>query len=104
MAAKPELVLAPLFLEQIRELGIKEQTKDKIRDAMADVEQAGKQLVGPLFPYRRLTMGRYRIVYRIRRETEPPQAHFLYAGIRKDGDKKDVYARLTKALRKGDLG
>lgn len=103
MASKPKLVLAPLFLEQIRELGIEDQTKDKIRDAMADPEQAGKQLIGPLFPYRRLTMGRYRIVYRVKRDADPPQAQFIYAGIRKDGAKKDVYAQLTKVLMKGDL-
>lgn len=103
MPADYKTVIAPSLLEQLHDLGIVEQAKEKIRDAMADPEQSGKQLTGALFPYRRLKFSRYRIVYRVAREADPPEARFLYAGIRKEGDKKDVYERLLKVIRRGDL-
>lgn len=99
-----KLIIAPKLLEQLRDLGVEDQAKAAIRNAMANPEQAGKQLVGPFFPYRRLKVGRYRIVYRIIKDADPPEVHFLYIGIRKAGDKKDVYARLEKLLERGDLG
>lgn len=48
-------------------------------------------------------MGRYRIIYRVVRDANPPEVHFLYVGMRKAGDKKDVYARLEKILNRDDL-
>lgn len=96
-------IIAPRLSQQLRELGVEAQAKAAIRDAMADPEQAGKQLVGSFFPYRRLKMGRYRIIYRVVRDANPPEVHFLYVGMRKAGDKKDVYARLEKILNRDDL-
>lgn len=103
MAQEYKVVIAPLLLEQLEDLGIVEQARDTIRDAMADPEQAGKQLTGSLFPYRRLKFSRYRIVYRVVPDTDPTEVRFLYAGIRKEGDKKDIYARLERVLRRGRL-
>jgi mRNA-degrading endonuclease RelE of RelBE toxin-antitoxin system len=97
------VIVAPRLLEQLQEFGIVEQARSAIRDAMADPEQAGKQLTGSLYPYRRLRVGRYRIIYRIASDTDPPEARFLYCGLRKQGSKKDVYERLIRALRRGDL-
>lgn len=103
MARGYRTVIAPLLLEQIRELGITDQVKEQIRTAMTDPEQAGKQLTGSFFPYRRLKFSRYRIIYRVARDLDPPEVRFLYAGIRKEGDKKDVYALLAKAMQRGGL-
>ncbi len=96
-------IIAPRLLEQLQELGMVEQARSAIRDAMADPEQAGKQLTGSLYPYRRLRVGHYRIIYRISSDTDPPEARFLYCGLRKQGSKKDVYERLYRVVRRGDL-
>ena len=97
------VIIAPQLLEQLEEFGIVEQARSAIRDAMADPEKAGKQLTGSLYPYRRLRVGRYRIIYRVASDTDPPEARFLYCGLRKQGTKKDVYERLYRVLRRGDL-
>lgn len=44
------------------------------------------------------------LVYRMVRDTAPPEVRLLFAGIRKEGDKKDVYALLTKSMRRGGIG
>jgi mRNA-degrading endonuclease RelE of RelBE toxin-antitoxin system len=93
--------LAPSLLEQLEELGIKDQARRAIRDAMNDPERAGKQLTGSLYPYRRLKLGRYRIIYRI--SPDPPEVWFLYCAMRKEGSKKDVYRQLERVLRRGEL-
>ncbi len=98
-----KLIIAPSLARQLEELGIMDQARDAIRGAMSDPEQAGKQLTGSFYPYRRLKFSRYRIVYRVARDTAPPEVRFLFAGIRKEGDKKDVYALLTKIMRRGGL-
>jgi mRNA-degrading endonuclease RelE of RelBE toxin-antitoxin system len=98
-----KVIIAPRLLEQMEEFGIVEQAKSAIRDAMADPEKAGKQLTGSLYPYRRLRVGRYRIIYRIVSDADPPEARFLYCGLRKQGSRKDIYERLSRALQRGDL-
>ncbi len=97
------VIIAPLLLEQLQEFGMVEQARNAIRDAMADPEKAGKQLTGSLYPYRRLRVGRYRIIYRVASDANPPEARFLYCGLRKEGSRKDVYERLSRVLRRGDL-
>ena len=102
MASKKyRVVLAPLLLEQLEELGIKDKAASAIRDAMSDPQAAGKQLTGSLYPYRRLKFSRYRIIYRV--ISDPPEVQFLYCAIRKEGSKKDVYRRLERVLRRGEL-
>ena len=80
-----------------------DQARDAIRDAMSDPEQAGKQLTGSFFPYRRLKLSRYRIIYRVFPNADPPEVHFLYCAIRKEGSKEDVYRRLEKVLKRSEL-
>jgi len=103
LAREYKVVFAPSLAGQLQELGIVDPAREAIRNAMADPEQAGKQLTGSFFPYRRLKFSRYRIVYRVVKDAEPPEARFLYAGIRKEGDKKDVYALLAKIMKRGGL-
>lgn len=77
--------------------------------ASGDPEAVHKPLVGPLAGYRRITYGqRYRAIYRVDREELASGdvllrivVTFVLAGLRKDGDKKDVYALAQKLLRLG---
>ncbi len=96
-----KVVVAPLLLEQLREFGLVDQARRAIRDAMSDPERAGRQLTGSLYPYRRLRVGRYRIIYRV--VSDPPEVRFLYCAIRKEGSRQDVYRRIERLLRRGEL-
>jgi mRNA-degrading endonuclease RelE of RelBE toxin-antitoxin system len=68
-------------------------------------EQIGKPLQGDLSGLYRITHGRYRIVYDVRRVRRGGKTvllvrvRILHVGIRKAGDKADVYAQLAKLLR-----
>jgi mRNA-degrading endonuclease RelE of RelBE toxin-antitoxin system len=89
-------IIAPELAEQLDNFGIKGRAQRAIEDAMADPNLAGKQLVKGLYPYRRLKIGRYRIIYRL--VPEKQEVRFVYCGIRKEGSKKDVYVRFAKEL------
>lgn len=105
MGQRHKVVLAPTLLAQLEEFGLVDQAKAEIRDAMADPERAGKPLTGAFFPYRRLTLaGRYRLIYKVLPEVDPPEVHFLFCGIRREGSKRDVYELLAKAMRRGEVG
>ena len=105
MAQRHKVVLAPTLLAQLEDFGLVDQAKAAIRDAMTDPERAGKPLTGSFFPYRRLTLaGRYRLIYKVLPDANPPEVHFLFCGIRKGGSKKDVYELLAKAMRRGEVG
>ena len=66
-------------------------------------ESQGKALVGPLAGYRsvRAVGQRYRIVYRVERDRVIVIT--LAVGLRKDGDRKDVYALAKRLVRLGLL-
>lgn len=57
----------------------------------------GKPLWGPLKPYRSVRLGRYRIIYRY--EPESDVVWIVAVGIRKAGDRDDIYARVSRLLR-----
>jgi mRNA-degrading endonuclease RelE of RelBE toxin-antitoxin system len=101
MPERYRVVLSPILLDQLEQLGLKDQARSAIRDAMNEPELAGKQLTGSLYPYRRLKVGRYRIIYRI--FSNPLEVWFLYCAMRKEGSKKDVYRQLERVLRRGEL-
>jgi mRNA-degrading endonuclease RelE of RelBE toxin-antitoxin system len=98
-----KVVISPLLAEQLEALGLVEQAKSAIRDAMSNPERAGKPLTGSLFPYRRLKISRYRLIYKIDLETDPVEVQFLFCAMRKEGTKQDVYRQLTRALRRGEI-
>ena len=103
MPKRYKAVISPLLAEQLEELGLVDKAKSAIRDAMSDPERAGKQLTGPLFPYRRLKISRYRIIYKVDLEADPVEVHFLYCAIRKQGAKQDVYRQMARAMRRGEI-
>jgi len=62
----------------------------------------GKPLWGPLKPYRSVRLGRYRVVYRYEPETDV--VWIVAVGIRRAGDRDDVYARISRLLRSEETG
>jgi mRNA interferase RelE/StbE len=67
-------------------------------------EKQGKPLRGELASYRSLrTAGqRYRIIYRV--DQDQVLVLVVAVGIRKEGDRQDIYALAKKLLRSGLLG
>jgi len=70
-----------------------------------DPRRASKPLVGPLRGYYRITCGRYRAIYSVEEETLARGdvlihviIRFVAAGIRKEGDKKDIYNFAVRLL------
>lgn len=83
---------------------VREKIAEKI-DALAhDPEKQGKPLTGELAGYRsvRAVGQRYRIIYRIKNDLLIVLV--IGAGLRKEGDKKDIYALAKKLIRLGLFG
>jgi mRNA-degrading endonuclease RelE of RelBE toxin-antitoxin system len=96
LAKQPKAVIAPSLVRQLKAFGIKDRAKRAIQDAMQDPDLAGRQLVRSLYPYRRLKVGRYRIIYRV--VPEQGEVRFVYCGMRKEGSKKDVYRAFARLM------
>ena len=97
----------------LREIGsrtIQQKIRDKVRDiaASGEPELLGKPLVDEFQGLYRASFGRYRIIYRVSRDPRNPRViriviRVILVGIRKQGDKRDVYARLHRLLLRGKL-
>ncbi len=90
-------------LAAIKDTRIREQISRKINALTDNPEQQGKPLSDELTGYYsvRAVAQRYRILYRL--EAEQIIVVVVAMGIRKDGDKKDVYALAKKMARLGLL-
>jgi len=96
------VVFTPLAEEMLEDVGdrrIQQKIVDTAQRLVNEPEKQGKPMLGPLAGYRSLrAVGqRYRIIYRV-------QAHRVLVvvvgvGIRKEGDKQDIYRRLQKLIR-----
>jgi mRNA interferase RelE/StbE len=77
------------------------QIIQKIEQLKNDPALLGKPLVGPLKEYRsvRAAGQRYRIIYRI--EEKHVIVIVVAVGIRKTGDKKDIYELMKKLVKTG---
>ena len=77
------------------------QIINKLRDLEESPLQRGAPLLGELQGYRdiRAAGQRYRIIYTV--EEERVIVLVVYVGIRKEGDKGDVYAIAKRLLRAG---
>jgi mRNA-degrading endonuclease RelE of RelBE toxin-antitoxin system len=99
--------------DALREIGsrtIQQKIVQKIEDlaASGEPERLGKPLVDELQGLHRLSFGRYRIVYRVVGDSRDPRMiriiiRVILVGIRKQGDKHDIYVRLHRMLRRGEL-
>ena len=88
------------LLEKIPNKKIQRSILDRIQKLSDEPEKQGKKLVKDLAGFRSLhAAGRYRIIYKIEKRTVT--IYVLAAGIRKEGDKKDIYKIAKKLLDAG---
>jgi mRNA interferase RelE/StbE len=89
-----------VMLEEIEDLRVKGKLIDRIRKLSEEPEKQGKRLVNELSGCRsvRAVGQRYRIVYSIQEDVV--KVLVVGLGIRKEGHRADVYARMTKIFRK----
>jgi len=96
------IVIVPTALKMLREISdqrVRQKICDRIDSLSKDPEKQGKPLMGELAGYRSLrTVGqRYRILYRVCESDRLVSVVAL--GIRKEGDRKNIYALAKKLLR-----
>lgn len=79
------------------------QIMNKIESLQKEPELLGKALKGPLKEFRSLRAAgqRYRIIYKIIQKEIV--IIIVAVGIRKDGDKRDIYALMKKYVKTGLL-
>ena len=91
-------------LKAIQDVRIRSSLVERIEKLSDDPDKQGKPLVAELVGYRcvRAVGQRYRILYRLIEDRVVVVV--VTVGIRKDSDKKDVYALARKLIRAGLLG
>ena len=89
---------AQAMLGEVEDQRIRDAMLDRTEKLAEDPEKQGKALVGPLKTYRsvRASAQRYRIVYRV--EGTRLVVQVIGTGIRRDGSKSAIYARMQKPL------
>lgn len=90
---------AKSMLAAIADRRVREKIGNRIDGLARDPEQQGKPLIGELEGYRsvRAVGQRYRIIYRVHRSRV--EVLVVAAGIRKGGDREDIYTLARKLLR-----
>ena len=89
-----------LFLEKIADKRIQSAILDKIEGLAIDPEKQGKALVKEMAGFRSIdASGRYRVIFKIEKDSNV--VYIVAAGIRKEGDQKDIYKLAKKLLRLG---
>lgn len=95
-----QIIIAPTalkMLKAIKDRRVRKQIRDRINALRENPDQQGKALIKELSGYRAIpAVGqRYRIIYCV--QNDQVQVCIVAAGIRKEGDKRDIY-QLTKKL------
>lgn len=92
------------MLAEITDRRIKEQISKRIEALTGEPEKLGKPLLGELSGYRspRAAGQRFRVIYKI--EKKQVIVIVVALGIRKEGDKRDIYALAQKLVKLGLLG
>ena len=87
------------MLCEISDRRVREKIRDRIDDLEEEPEKQGKPLTGDLSGYRSLrAVGqRYRIIYQV--ERNKVLVFVIALGIRKEGNKADIYELAKKLLR-----
>lgn len=88
-------------IKKIKEKRISGQIKKRIEGLKENPDLQGKALLGELKGFRSIHVSdeRYRIIYKI--ENEEVMVYIIAIGIRKQGDKHDIYSLLKKLIDKG---
>jgi len=96
------LPVAEKLLAEIKDRRVQESIRQRINRLEYEPDKQGKPMNDELIGYRsvRVVGQRYRILYTI--EAERVTVIVVALGIRKEGDKKDVY-ELAKKLLRSDL-
>ena len=90
------------LIEKISDKKIQRSILDRIEKLADAPDKQGKRLVKDLSGFHSIhAAGRYRIIYKIDKKTVI--VYVLAAGIRKEGDKKDIYQIAKKLLSAGLL-
>ncbi len=90
------------LIEKLTDKKIQRTIMDRIERLSEEPDKQGKNLVQDLSGFRSVhAAGRYRVIYRIDKHTVI--VYVLAAGIRKEGDKKDIYKIAKKLLSAGLL-
>lgn len=94
---------AKQMLASIQDKRIQEKIFERVAKLAVEPEKQGKLLGAELADYRSLrAVGqRYRVIYRV--DEDKVIVMVLAVGIRKEGDKKDVYGLVKKLVRLGLL-
>jgi mRNA interferase RelE/StbE len=92
------------MLQEITNRDIQDAIRARIRGLATDPEKQGKPLLHSLRGFRsvRVYRERYRILYRVDRGVV--LVTVVAVGIRKEGDRQDIYTLAQKLLRSGLLG
>ena len=91
-----------LLIERIPDKKVQRRILKRIEGLSEEPDQQGKKLVEKLSGFRSdHAAGRYRIIYKIDKQTVI--IYVLAAGVRKEGDKKDIYKIAQKLLNSGLL-
>jgi len=96
------IVIQPVAVKALANISdrrIQENIRDRIDDLAHEPEKQGKPLTGELIGYRSLRAAgqRYRIVYKVDRTKV--LVLIVALGLRKEGDKRDVYLLAKKLLK-----
>ena len=90
------------LIGKIPDKKIRRTILNRIEELSDEPDKQGKMLVKDLSGFRSIhAAGRYRIIYRVGKQTVI--IYILAAGIRKQGDKKDIYNIAKKLLDAGLL-
>ena len=90
------------LIKKLSDKKIQRTILDRIDLLSEEPDKQGKYLVQDLSGFRSVhAAGRYRIIYKIDKKTVI--VYVLAAGIRKEGDKKDIYKIAKKLLNAGLL-
>jgi mRNA interferase RelE/StbE len=103
---KWEVIVLPQAKRQlaaITDRRVQEKLKSSLKRLEYEPEEQGKLLADELSGYRsiRVVGQRYRIIFKV--DENIVTVYVVALGIRKDGDKKDVYALAKKMARLGLL-
>lgn len=94
---------AQMHLQAIKDQRIQRRILKALHDLEHDPETKGKPLGGTLAGYYsiRAVSQRYRIIYKI--EVASSQVYIVAIGLRKEGERLDIYALAEKIIRSGLL-
>ena len=92
------------MLVEVADRRIRQQIAGRIDALKDEPEKLGKALTGELSGYRSLRASgqRFRIIYKV--EKKQVIVIVVALGIRKEGDRRDIYALAQKLVRLGLLG